>query len=91
MTTEKLTFEVNAELVKENERLKTELANHIAVNSLLVDSDGEADLANKLFNLQTDYSKVKTELAEVKRFLQELNYRGNLSGVWKQRIERFVK
>lgn len=35
----------------------SEIANHIAINSLLIDSDGEADLANKLYNLRDEMHK----------------------------------
>jgi hypothetical protein len=38
-----------------------------------------------------EQDRMKTELSEVKRFLQELYHSGEIKGVWKIRIERFIK
>lgn len=50
---------------KEKHELRQEIANHIAVNSLLTDSDGEADLANKLFKAQEEIQQLKEALKEI--------------------------
>lgn len=69
--------------LKEIEDLKQEIVNHKAVNSLLTDSDGEADLANKLFNLQDEMHKKEVafklitgqqyeEILQLKKALKEI-------------------
>lgn len=54
-------------------------------------------LVDKLGQYETENERLKTELAEVKRFLQEMysptqRYSDRVvPGYWRQRIERFVK
>lgn len=49
----------------EYNRAQQEIANHIAVNSLLTDSDGEADLANKLYVLIKENADLKEEIRKL--------------------------
>lgn len=51
----------------EYNRAQQEIANHIAVNSLLTDSEGEADLANKLYVLTKENADLKEEIKQLKR------------------------
>lgn len=55
---------------KEKHELRQEIANHIAVNSLLTDSDGEADLANQIYKLAV---QLKSKDEEIQAMKEERN------------------
>lgn len=42
-------------------------------------------------DIEEENERLKTELAEVKRFLQELYHSGKVPELWRVRMERFVK
>lgn len=49
------------------------------------------DSYNEFMDQQKENERLKTELAEVKRFLQELYHSGKVTELWRVRMQRFVK
>lgn len=84
---------------QEIQQLKQEIANHTAVNSLLIDSDSEADLANKLFKAQGEIQQLKEALREERnkaidecmREIERLNDDGVLYESTARKVLEFLK
>lgn len=80
MDIKNLILEKEIELKRKDE----EIANHIAVNSLLTDSDGEAYLANKLFKAQKQIQQLREALKEKD---EEIAVIKDPLGVWSKEIK----